>query len=166
MTLTAGPDSPEDINNSFAILVKRLRRYSGSFEYVRVKETTIKGKPHLHILFRGSYIPHSWLSNAWLEIHNAPIVYLQEVKGTRSHMAGYLIKYLGKEVASRFNCSSGWVFRGFVGFWRNTVRDYGGRSVRKWKAFLQGQCILYDRYMVFDKGKATLGHSLQTQLVY
>lgn len=148
MTLTSSPESPSDIHRGYERLVKRIRRRHGRYEYVAVKELTKSGLVHLHVLWRGSYIEQSWLSNVWKEIHNAQVVYVELMKCKRNQIGSYLVKYLEKDVSAsyRFWCSWNWVFRGFVSFWNRVVRVHGERAVRVWKTFLWGGWIKLDRW--------------------
>jgi len=156
ITLTSAPDSPENIHNSFSKLVKRIRRQFGEFEYFAVRETTVSGLVHIHLLCRGSYIPQEWLSNAWAEIHRAPVVWIKHVdlkRDSKKKIASYLVKYLAKDPLGRFWASWNWVFKGFVKFWKMVVEHfgYGPTTISMWKQFLWGQNMILD-YM-FDGGK-------------
>jgi hypothetical protein len=163
LSLTSSPESP-DLHGSFAAFVKRARREFGRFEYVAVKEYTQSGLAHLHILFRGCFMPFEWVKANWSDIHKAKIVYLEKVYGKKREVACYLAKYLGKESLSRYRfwCSSKWCFRGFVGFWRKTVHAYQEQAVRKWTYFLNGGVLRFVKwhtpleyeYWKFDRGKA------------
>jgi len=149
LSLTSSPESPRDIHRSFSAFVKRVRREFGRFEYVAVKETSVKGLEHLHILFRGCYLAHEWVSRNWIEIHKAKIVFLERVWGKKHQVAAYLVKYLGKAWLNsyRFWASWGWVFRGFVGFWARCVHTYQDRAVATWQLFLRGKISLFDRFI-------------------
>jgi len=156
LTLTSSDESTRPIKKSFAILVKRIRRKFGSFEYLDVNEKPGEPRSHLHVLFRGSFLHQAWLSQAWCVINKAPIVDIRLVRGSKRQIAGYLLKYLDKEQTSRIGMSSGWVFKGFVGFWKEVVKDYGQYAVNTWTHFLQGKLVLYSKRIVFDRGKHRL----------
>ena len=156
ITLTSSPSSPHDIHRSFSKLVKRIRRTFGRFEYFAVKEQTSNGLIHIHLLYRGPFIPQSWLSDIWGEIHGAPIVWIREVnlrKDSKKKIASYLVKYLAKDPLGRFWASWNWVFRGFVKFWKMIIECYGyGPSIiALWREFLWGRNIVLDH--VFVNGK-------------
>ena len=109
LTLTTSDDSKDDIYASFEKFVKRVRRRYGSFEYVAVREWTVKGKPHLHILFRGKYMDQKWISSAWREVHESFIVDIRQVTSLKK-AANYLMKYLVKDgncVEAYVECSDG-----------------------------------------------------------
>ena len=153
VTLTSSLDSPEDVHASFSKLVKRIRRSFGCFEYFAVREQTSSGLVHIHLLYRGSYIPQSWLSGAWAEIHRAPVVWIREVdlkRDSKKKIAGYLVKYLGKDPLGRFWSSWNWVFRGFVKFWRMVVSyyGYGPSTIALWRGFLWGRSVVFDHVFV------------------
>lgn len=122
MTLTSSPDSPTDIHRSFRSLKERIRRRFG-FEYIAVVETTTSGLLHLHILYRGDYIPQAWLSNNWQAIHRASVVWISKVKIKRG-VAGYLMKYLGKGMVGRWWSSWGWIYRGWRIVWKWLVAKH------------------------------------------
>jgi hypothetical protein len=140
LTLTSGPSSPSDIHASFEVLVKRIRRKFGRFEYLAVEEHTREGLLHLHLLAHGTYIPQDWLSDVWQEIHGAPVVWIARLFSFR--LASHLARYLVKEGAgARFWTSWGFVFRGFVGFWRSLVHRYQDRALFEWKLWLSSGAV-------------------------
>ena len=104
LTLTTSNESKEDIYASFEKFVKRVRRKFGNFEYVAVREWTVKGKPHLHVLFRGNYMDQKWISDAWSDVHSSFIVDIRKVSSLKK-AANYLMKYLVKDG----NCIDGYV---------------------------------------------------------
>jgi len=124
ITLTSGPAALGlDLNDSFQALLKRIRRRwaSSGFEYWKLR--TSEGLGVLHIIFSGPWIPHSWLSRSWEEVHASPIVYIQELRQTRKKMISYLMRHYlpahdDGRLYTRMSWSWGWVFRGFVGAWR------------------------------------------------
>lgn len=75
--------------------VAKIRKLYGSFEYALVWELTKKGVPHMHILFRGSYVSQKWLSGYWDKLGIGPIVYIQSLKSVALH-ATHACKYLAK----------------------------------------------------------------------
>jgi hypothetical protein len=111
MTLTSSPTAPSDIHRSFRILKERIRR-RWKFEYLAVCERNVSGAKHLHIVFKGNYIPAGWLSAAWASIHGSSIVDVRQVAKTRG-TARYLAKYVGKEIDGRWWASWGWIYRGW-----------------------------------------------------
>lgn len=143
------------LERAFEALIKRIRRKYGVFEYIWVKEFTNSGFCHGHVVFVGSYIPHSWLSSVWEEITGFPIVYIQAFRGGRRRLGAYLVKYLGKNGSfCRYGFSFGWVFRGFVKVWRDLLR----RSFRRgysmarilsiWRRILRGELLVYSQLRV------------------
>lgn len=109
-----------DIHKSWTKLKKRIRRAWGSFEYIAVKEH--KGdRIHVHMVFRGPFIPQDWIEKAWLDIHHSIIVKIETVDKKRKRGMGWeLAKYLSKECCHYWQ-SYGWVFEGWVG-WSRYVR--------------------------------------------
>ncbi len=138
MTLTSSPISPKDIHRSFRTFVKRVRRKHGSFEYIAVKELTKTGLAHLHILYRGAFMPQAWISTTWQEVHQARITYVEEVRGNLKQVSNYLAKYIVSE-GERFWWSWNWVYRGFVRDWKAICKENGYRmqdAIDAWRARL------------------------------
>lgn len=99
----------------------RLRRRGVLVDYIRVIELTKSGFEHVHMIYRGSYIPQPVLSNLWQEIHQAPIVDIRSVRPSGRHLRGAaaeLAKYMAKEGCRRYSWSWGWVYKGFVRTWK------------------------------------------------
>lgn len=96
MTLTTVKDMSRSIMKCFNVLVKRIKREYGYFEYLFVLTSEgVNGV--LHILFYGSYIDQGWLSDNWKDITNgAFIVGLNVVKEDNS-------KRLFRYVVSQIN---------------------------------------------------------------
>lgn len=115
----------KDLHRDWEVLVKRMRRRFGSFEYLGVKET--KGdRQHLHMVFRGSYMEWLWISQQWEEIHLSPVTDIRAADFARKKGMGWeLAKYMGKELRNRYWASYGWVFKGWVGWSRRVCRATG-----------------------------------------
>jgi hypothetical protein len=79
-------------------LMKRLRRTfpRSRIEYFCVWEQTRSGWPHVHVLFRGPYIPQRCLSRQWDALTGSPVVDIRHVD-TRRTVAAYVSKYLVKQ---------------------------------------------------------------------
>lgn len=79
-------------------LFKRIRRAypTSNIEYALVWETTKRGWPHAHLLLRAPYIPHAFISRAWLDLTGSPVVDIRRVK-SNGHVAAYVSKYLAKD---------------------------------------------------------------------
>jgi len=108
----------KDIQASFRALVMRLRRRGLCSGYLRVVEYTKRGRPHLHLLLRGTPIPHWWLSEAWAELHLSPVVWFSKLR-QGAGAGAYLGKYLGKDPRARYSWSWDWVWKGFAGDWKH-----------------------------------------------
>ncbi|MBA7551059.1 hypothetical protein ES705_43593 [subsurface metagenome] len=124
ITLTSSSEAHYyDINAHFQVLRKRImRKWPGAgFQYWKLR--TSEGHGVLHILYVGPWIPQSWLSWNWDEIHNSRIVYIQEFQRRRKKLVSYLLSHYlpsheGEHLYTRMSWSWGWVFRGFCGAWR------------------------------------------------
>lgn len=119
LTLTSSLDAPEDIQRSWRALYMRMKRRGLIHGYIKVPELTKSGLPHLHVLFRGSYISQRLLSIWWQEIHQSKIVDIRSFRPYRGkkRTAAYMAKYMSKEGAHRYSWSWGWVWRGFCKDW-------------------------------------------------
>ena len=143
LCLTSSPAST-DPKRAFQLFVKRVRRRYGVFEYIVARELTESGLVHFHIIYKGVYIPQKWLSKVWNELNNAKIVYIQKFRGSKRRLGAYLVKYLRKElVGSRSWWSWGWVFRGFVRFWKYLVKTYRANALKIWRVFLRAHALCY-----------------------
>ncbi|MBA7712365.1 hypothetical protein ES703_121339 [subsurface metagenome] len=103
----------------------RLLRRHLLLDYIRCREVTKSGLRHEHILFRGSYIEQAFLSHLWQEIHGAPVVWIQGVRG-KGRLSSYMAKYASKGIEARTAYSWGWVWRGFAHSWA-LVKSVGWR---------------------------------------
>jgi len=125
ITLTTSPRARAlgaDLNADFQVLRKRIiRKFGSKFDYWKLR--TSEGNGVLHILYVGAWIPQSWLSWNWDEVHNSPVVWIQEFQRRRKKLVSYLMShYLPAHdhggLYTRMSWSWGWVFRGFCGAWR------------------------------------------------
>lgn len=153
VTLTSSPKSPQDIHRSFVKLKLRIRRRGQPFEYICVKEFTKKGRPHLHLIFRGTYLQQAWLSHQWQQCHRARVVDIRKVKGSggaNPRMAHELAKYLAKEGFTRFWWSWSWIYRGWKQTWKYLCRRWWdhypqlpwGVIQDLWKRHLQDEKVM------------------------
>lgn len=128
LTLTssdAAVAAHRDIHRDWEVLLKRIRRLWGHFEYIGVQEI-MSDRVHLHIVFRGSYMEQQHISHLWEQIHQSPVVYIEAVRrGACEKLGRYLAKYLAKSMCNRYWASHGWVFKGWVG-WSKRVRKWFG----------------------------------------
>ncbi len=151
ITLTSSNDAPDDIQRSWRCLYMRLKRRDLIDGYIKIPEKTKDGKHHLHILYRGRYIPHEFLSRMWDEIHKSRIVDIRVVKlkNSKASIANYVAKYMSKESAGRYSWSWGWVWRGFCKhweiykkwWWRNVYvegKNDFSNCLTGWKFWLKG----------------------------
>lgn len=120
VTLTSSLQSRNFIQQDLRRLIMRLRRRGILTDYIRVVELTKSGLEHVHLIYRGRYIPQPVLSKLWQEIHQAPIVDIRSVRSSRHHLRGAaaeLAKYMAKEGCRRYSWSWGWVYKGFCRTW-------------------------------------------------
>jgi hypothetical protein len=160
------------LNTHFQILRKRILRYSPyrlfsegyitkeemnrfyghsdifkkfSFEYFKVE--TNEGNGVLHILYRGSYLPHSWISSTWMEIHNSPIVNIRllDFKDSKKTSCYIVSQYVSFQNSSyvRSSQSWNWVFRGFKKNWYLLKRDYPNECFDLWDDILKHRATDY-----------------------
>lgn len=167
ITLTSPPGHPRTVvggkllSTRFQILRKRIiRKWGCSFEYLRVR--TSEGFGVLHIIYKGAYIPQTWLKREWNDIHGAEIVFIQALRGEK-RLARYLVSnyVAGHHLFMRQSWSWGWCFRGFVGVWHAICRG----SVDMLSAIREFDIILRQRnpgtYYLEHRNKKRWKGSLQ-----
>ncbi|MBN1683218.1 hypothetical protein JW865_06680 [Candidatus Bathyarchaeota archaeon] len=80
------------LNRHFEILKKRIKRqFLSKFEYVKIK--TNEGNGVIHLIYAGPYIPQTWLSRNWEEIHSSKVVDIRKLYfgiGLRNYLSSYL----------------------------------------------------------------------------
>jgi hypothetical protein len=131
LMLSGGSDESEDrLSADFQVLRKSIFRHWGVLvQYFRVRarnEPSLanRGHPlaHLHVLMKGlRWVAQDWISVEWERIHGAPVVFIRKVAdglSDRKKVASYVAGYMGHHPFSRMSWSWGWVFKGFVGFYR------------------------------------------------
>jgi len=146
LTLTSSPASPgapgdrHSLTSNFQVLRKRiLKKFGLKIDYFRLR--TNEGPDGvLHVIYKGGYIPQSWLSRMWEELHKAPIVYIQRLRGPSRRIANYLISnYMSSHHGfTRLSWSWGWVFRGFVKTWKSVLDDSANllEGIRRWNILM------------------------------
>lgn len=104
ITLTVNPEWGEgaehrgqNLAKAWRDIVREYRRiYPGrEAEYLVVLELTKRGEPHLHILWRGGFMPQKWLSGQMRQRIGAPVVDVRSVRGEKE-VAQYVAKYISK----------------------------------------------------------------------
>jgi hypothetical protein len=104
ITVTVNPKVGQDQDDRLALLAdawrktwKRLQRLHPKSEmaFLAIVEATKAGEPHLHILFRGPYVPQRWLSSTMDELLASPIVDIRRIRNQRE-VIRYVAKYLTK----------------------------------------------------------------------
>lgn len=104
LTLTAAATdtverSYDEQARRWKVFREQLRRDFAAmrFEYFKVIERQQRGHAHLHILFRGDFIPQRWLSAAAAKAGFGPVVDIRQVG---KQAARYVSKYLAKEMGT------------------------------------------------------------------
>lgn len=121
ITLTIRPTpgkSPDDdarfMADAFARLTRWLRaRYGGKrVQMMRVFEAHRSGRPHMHVIHRGNFIPVFELIDKWEELTGSRGVDIRSIKKKRN-VAKYVSKYIGKDIhafkgVKRYYYTRGW----------------------------------------------------------
>ena len=159
--LTSSPESPLDIHRSFRAFVMRVRRRYGRFEYIGLKAMTKSGLLHLHLLYKGAFMPQVWISRTWKELHKAPIVHIESLRGAKKRLGGYLVKHLTGEDGrlNRFWWSWGWVYPGFVKDWNLICQRRGPSRLAYWKRWLawkKESSVIHEKGLKGPKSKMNL----------
>lgn len=85
----------------------RHRWPNRTIEYLAVFEATKRGEPHLHIVVRGDFMSHKWLSDQMKKRMGAPIVDIRAVKGA-AEVTRYIAKYISKRNIRFGTCKRYW----------------------------------------------------------
>lgn len=144
LTLTTSKACTSGLQRDFRILKMRIKRRYGTFEYIRIR--TNEGNGVLHILFVGCYIPQTWLSRNWQEIHNSQVVDIRSASRTKGLGRYVVSQYLSDQRCSflRYSWSWGFVYRGFVKYWKWIRSIYNKNAVEMWNKHLSGHMIKLD----------------------
>jgi hypothetical protein len=165
------------LNYHFNLLVKQIE-YAFGFKMQYWKVCTQEGLGVLHVIFRviddklprkrkkglliskrmRGFVPHSWLSKTWEEIHGAKIVEIHELKGKKSErdIAYYVVgNYVSKQPIKRMSYSQKWVCKGFSKKWTTFLQIYGKRAIEVWdKRLLFADFISYQEVKIFRSPSA------------
>lgn len=139
LTLTTKGGVQLDVERSFKILVQRIKRLYGGFEYIRIK--TEEGYGVLHILFWGPYLEVNLLRYWWGEIHSGSVqLRLVEVSQERgfANIGSYICgRYLIHHRYLRMSMTPNFFFRGSTSYFKNLIKVNGFVvGLKKWKLFL------------------------------
>jgi len=102
-----------------------------------VKVETFEGYGVIHALYHHAFEDwnyadiHRWISKAWSDIHQAPIVWNSVVGEGWSikKVAGYLCQYMsGQKGFFRRSTSLNWIFAGYRKQWISLIQKYGFRK--------------------------------------
>ena len=136
LTLTSSPKTNHpDLRKDWDILVKRIRKLFPKFQYVKVE--TFEGYGVIHALYHHAFegwsysAIHAWLSRAWSDIHQAPIVWNSVVgeKYSIKKVSAYLCQYMsGQRGFFRRSTSLNWIFAGYRKKWNELIIKYGFRK--------------------------------------
>lgn len=122
--------SPYKLYKSDYISYRQLKYYYGHdylskklvMEYLKVN--TNEGNGVIHIVYRGEYIPHSYLSDNWQDIHNSwdvNIKLIDDNKKSDIQISSYLVnQYIcNQEKATylRYSQTFNWIYRGYLNDW-------------------------------------------------
>ena len=128
LTLTTADACTLDINHSWDVLKLRISRAfvkRDGFLGFKLKDyyklKTAEGNGVLHIIFRGRYIPQSWLSKTWSQIHGGSnIVYIEEVSKI-PRLLRYLVGYLQSQITLRMSYGWKWLWLGYSKSWKHIL---------------------------------------------
>lgn len=156
LTLTVKPEqfsSKEAAARSLVDGFKRMReaiqrkKKIGPIPFIAIFEECQSGWPHLHILWRGPYVPQAWISQYMHRRIKSPVVWITKIR-SRKKAAAYVAKYVGKAPAQFVGCKR---------YWRNTEYIPKARkhpkSEHKWflsHTSLERIALYVDNQYVFD----------------
>ena len=122
ITLTVNPswfNSPEERAAKLAkawrltVAAYRHRWPNRELQYLAVFEATKLGEPHLHIVARGDFIAHKWLSAQMKKRMGAPIVDVRFIK-KQADVVRYVTKYISKRSIRFGTCKRYWRSAGYL----------------------------------------------------
>ncbi|TAM73577.1 MAG: hypothetical protein EPN50_03900 [Chloroflexota bacterium] len=91
------PTSYAALPHRWKLFMLRVNRRFGRIEYLAVVEPQRRGAAHLHVVYRGQYIPQRWLARTAEESGFGRIADIRRPPRT---IATYLAKYLAKDLTS------------------------------------------------------------------
>ena len=97
LTLTSKYTEESEFQHAWRKFVWRIRRKYKKFEYLMIREKTKSELIHSHIIFRGYFVPYSWIVETWVDLTGYEIIKIQLLEGNPAHVAGYISKYVSKE---------------------------------------------------------------------
>lgn len=153
------------MSKDWGVLVKRIRRRFGRFEYCRV--STNEGNGVIHAVYRGAYIPQRLLSSMWKQIHHSPVVDIRLVRPYKG-LASYIVnQYVSCQKSSYQRCATSWewIFRGWSGVYNRFYKGIQNSLDRRdaWESFLKGFRIkILDRGIVKYLSLLSVLHSVKT----
>jgi len=146
LTLTLKEGSKNDIHECFRILKERIRRKFSTFEYFAVKIE--EARPHMHLVYFGSFMLQRWLRDAWQDITgDSFVVDIRSTKGPindAQKLAGYCIsQYVTCQEGGtiRFSKSKNWLPVHWQKVWKGLLRvcNYDMKRVLTfWHSWLLG----------------------------
>jgi len=120
LLLTSSPESPVSISASWRKFRERMRRRGALQDYIKVTEFTKSGLPHIHLLWRGTYVERKLIEYHWFQVHRAYFVRAKRLKarnGSYQRVASYLAKYLVKDQEGYLSSSRWWLRPGACHIW-------------------------------------------------
>lgn len=154
MTLTTSYEARKrNLKEDTNTLVKRIRRRSKTFEYFRVR--TNEGNGVVHVLYRGSYIPRSWLKAQWEDIHQSWNV---DIRACQRYHAKYVVnQYIcEQEGFTRYSMSGLWLPKGSLAVWHGFCKWYYKDRVALWDAFLHNWVVDQQQSRLVDQQQSRL----------
>jgi hypothetical protein len=135
ITLTSSDiaNTENDISRDVDVLIKRIRRKYPEFEYLKVNVLK-SGRWHVHMLYKGSFMPFRWLKYQWSVIHHSPIVRITEMDGSYGLVNYFARQYLASQEGefTYMSYSQGWIFKGAISVWKRVLRSCRDYSDTYW----------------------------------
>lgn len=151
ITITVNPNWFGSPDERAAALAKAWRLTVAAFrhrwptqeaEYLAVFEATKQGEPHLHIVWRGGFVPQKWLSAQMDKRMGAPVVDVRAVRSVKK-VTEYVSKYISKNAVTFGNCKRYWRSKKYLKISPSKAkqeRNKGAiyyRSTRHWMLYLE-----------------------------
>lgn len=117
------------ISRDVDVLVKRIRRIDSTFQYWKVSVFK-DGRWHVHLLYKGEFLPKEWLVDNWKSIHQSYIVDICRLDDSRSVASYVSNQYLSNQEGefTRMSYSQGWMFKGAAVVWKRVCEAWRNKD--------------------------------------
>jgi len=109
--------------------------------YCRVR--TSEGYGVLHVPYYGDFLPQSWISDRWNEIHGARVVDIRACK-TGAYDKKRLVRYVlsqylaNQDALEQYSTGGAWIFKGYRTYFKSLIKQIGYfAALARWDTILR-----------------------------